>query len=361
MQLRSSLVGFGYRHICKPIFFRFDPEVVHDFIIKFGSWIEKHSALKKSSQYFFNFSHSQLEQTILGIKFKNPIGLAAGFVKNAELLDLLPAVGFGFVEIGSITAKSCAGNPKPRLWRLPKKHSLQVYYGLKNDGADTVHDRLKNRNFQFPIGISIAKTNERTTTLLEQGIEDYFYSYVLFQDTGDYFTINISCPNTYEVTSPFLQPQHLEKLLKKINSIQKSKPIFIKLSPDLNQNTETLIDVCLQNNVDGFICSNLTKQNISFTPGKGGLSGKSVEKLSNKLIASVYKKTAGQKIIIGCGGIFSAEDAYTKIRLGANVVQLITGMIFEGPQLIGDINRRLVKLLQRDGFKNISEAVGVGV
>jgi dihydroorotate dehydrogenase len=307
----------------------------------------------------FNYSDKSLEQSVLGIKFINPIGLSAGFDKDARLMDILPSVGFGFEEVGSFTAEPYEGNPKPRLYRLPKEKTLRVNYGLKNFGAKVLHEKMSGKRFAFPVGISVAKTNTPQTAQIQVGAEDYFFTYTTFQDIGAYFTINISCPNTCEEKPIFAMPENLDILLAKIFSIPKTKPVFIKLSPDLPETQlQGILEVCRNYPVDGFVCANLTKVNKFNHYGKGGFSGKAVEGLSNALIAKVYKFYGGKKIIIGSGGVFNAEDAYKKIKLGASLIQLITGMIWQGPQLIGEINQGLAELLKEDGYKNISEAVG---
>lgn len=350
------VVEFLYKNILKPFFFLFDPEFVHDGMILTGQILGSNFLTRKMTSLFFSYSNPSLEQTILGIKFKNPIGLSAGFDKDALLTDILPSVGFGFEEVGSITGEFCSGNPKPRLWRLKDLKSLIVYYGLKNNGCKEIAKKLKNKKFTIPIGTSIAKTNCADTVDTDKGITDYIKAFKAFSDIGAYFTINISCPNAYGGL-PFTDNKKLDKLLTQTDKIKTKKPIFLKMSPDLtDKELEGILDVAAKHKVDGFVCSNLTKN--SKMAEKGGLSGKLVEDLANELISKVYKKTKGKYIIIGCGGVFSAEDAYKKIKLGASLVQLITGMIFEGPQLIGEINRGLVKLLQKDGYNNISEAVG---
>lgn len=357
--IRNWILRELYKWILKPIFFKYDPEKVHDFITSTGQFLGEYVFTKKITGIFFGYSHLSLEQNILGINFKNPIGLAAGFDKNAKLMKIMPRVGFGFEEVGSFTAKPYGGNQKPRLYRLPENKTLRVNYGLKNLGTKFLHQQLQNKTWSFPVGISIAKTNIPETSEVQKGIEDYFFTYKTFQDIGDYFTINISCPNTCEEKPIFAKPQNLDLLLSKIFSIPKIKPVFIKLSPDLpDVELQEILEICQKYPVDGFVCSNLTKINKLGHNGKGGFSGKAVEELSNQLIQKVYKFYGGKKIIIGCGGIFCAKDAYKKIKLGANLLQLITGMIFEGPQLISDINFGLVKLLKTDGYKNISEAVG---
>jgi dihydroorotate dehydrogenase len=348
-----------YKWILKPVLFQFDPELIHDGFTSIGQFLGKHTITQKITGAFFNFRNSSLEQNILGINFKNPIGLSAGFDKNATLIDIISSVGFGFTEVGSITAKPYGGNTKPRLYRLPEAKSLRVNYGLKNLGAEVLHKKLQNKVRFLPVGINIAKTNAPETSDIQTGIEDYFFTYKTFLDVGNYFTINISCPNTCEEKPIFAEPENLDLLLSKIFSIPKIKPIFIKLSPDLPETQLSgILEVCKKHPVDGFVCTNLTKVNLLNHPGKGGFSGKIVGELSTQIIRKVYKFYSGKKVIIGVGGVFTAEDAYKKIKAGASLIELITGMIFEGPQVISQINLGLVKLLKKDGYKNISEAVG---
>lgn len=359
-----NIFGILYRNIFKPVAFQMDPEFVHDYILLFGKWLGKSAIGKKLTFKLFNFQSPKLEQKILGINFKNPIGLSAGFDKNAELLDILPSVGFGFAEVGSITGEACVGNSKKRLWRLPNSQSLVVNYGLKNDGAEVISKRLTGKQFIFSVGINVAKTNIPDTVDRQTGIEDYAKAYRLFANVGDYTTINISCPNAFG-GQPFTDPESLDQLLNKIDEIPSTKPVFVKFSPDMGMETvDALLEVISRHKVHGLVCTNLTKKrdnpNIldNNIPEVGGLSGKVVEELSNQLIAYVYKKTQGKYVIVGCGGVFTAEDAYKKIRLGASLIELITGMVFQGPQSIGEINRGLVKLLEQDGFTNVSDAIG---
>jgi dihydroorotate dehydrogenase len=367
---RNWVIRKKYQWILKPIFFKFEPEVIHDKMSAFLRFLGKYSFTRGITSFLFDYSNPALRQNILGIDFKNPVGLSAGFDKDALLISIMPHLGFGFTEVGSITKNPYAGNPKPHLYRLPEEKSVRVNYGLKNLGAEVLHQKLQNKIWPLPVGINIAKTNSPETSDIERGIEDYFFTYKTFQDIGNYFTINISCPNTCEERPVFAEPQNLDLLLAKIFSIQKAKPVFIKLSPDLSESQlQEILEVCLKHPVDGFICTNLTKVNIFNHQGKGGFSGKAVAELSDQLIRKVYKKIndpakallwqkLNKPIIIGVGGIFSAEDVYRKIKAGASLVELITGMVFEGPQLISDINLGLVRLLKADGYKNISEAVG---
>ncbi|MBD3360476.1 quinone-dependent dihydroorotate dehydrogenase [Candidatus Peregrinibacteria bacterium] len=369
IKIRNSILRFFYKVIFKPIFFQVDPEKVHDKMIKFGHFLGTGSFTKSLTALFFSYRNKKLEQKILGIKFNNPLGLAAGFDKNAEMTEILPRTGFGFGEIGSITGEQCKGNPKPRLWRLKKSKGLVVYYGLKNEGCEKIANKLEGKKLSVPIGISIAKTNSKKTVKLEAGIKDYVKAFKTIKNIGDFAVINISCPNTFGGT-PFTQKEDLEKLLTETGKIKYEKPVFIKLPPDLTKKQiDETIKVTDRHIIDGFVCTNLTKDRENKTisrkihekniPEVGGVSGKPIEELADETIKYIYKKTKGKYTIIGCGGIFSAEDAYKKIRLGASLIQQISGMIFEGPQLMSEINQGLVKLLEKDGFNNISEAVGI--
>ncbi|MBU0457252.1 MAG: quinone-dependent dihydroorotate dehydrogenase [Nanoarchaeota archaeon] len=355
-----------YQKLIRPVFFKIDPERVHNMILFYGKLLGKFYLTKNILRFMFNYQNDKLKQKIHGIEFSNPIGLAAGFDKDAQLMNILPSIGFGYEEIGTITAKSCTGNPKPRLWRMPKYKSIVVNYGLKNLGCKAIAKRLKGRQFDFPLGINIAKTNSKETVDREAGIKDYVDGFSMMEPFADYITINISCPNAYG-GQPFSDSESLNGLLHKIDEIKISKPIFLKLSPDLPiEEVDKIIAVCDRHNIQGFVISNLVKnRSKTYIPakefskiGEGGLSGKVVYDFSNELISHVYKKTKGRYIIIGCGGIFTAEDAYEKIKRGASLLQLITGLIYEGPGVIKEINKGIVELLEKDGFTNISEAVG---
>lgn len=362
--LLSPLIGFAYRAFAKPLLFKRDPETVHDAALNIGRWFGAGGWRRAFVSACFNYKHPSLEQNLLGLKFSSPIGLAAGFDKNGYLVSALSELGFGFGEIGSVTGRPCPGNAKPRLWRLPKSKSLVVFYGLANEGAATVAERIKESLKKIPIGINIAKTNHLDTNEIKAGIGDYIKAYRAVVNTADYITINISCPNVGG-GEPFKNPENLEKLLSAIEQSSSLKPIFIKLSPDLSElELDNLLAVIANHKIAGLICSNLTHSRDKIVDkekkleNRGGLSGLSVKEAANQLLSSVYQKTKGRYILIGCGGIFSAEDAYEKIKHGASLVQLITGMIFNGPQFINELNRGLVKLLKKDGYTNISQAVG---
>lgn len=367
IEVRNSIFYLFYKFFLRPFLFLFNPEKVHDCFVVMGRFLGSNFVTEGLVSFVFSYSNDKLRQKICGIDFKNPVGLAAGFDKDAKMVRVMPCVGFGYEEVGSITAKSYAGNKGVRLWRLKRSKALVVNYGLKNDGADVIYKRLKGKKFGFPVGINIAKTNSRETVDIDKGIADYVYSYKKFGDVGDYFTINISCPNAYG-GEPFTDVKSLEKLLKAISKFEKSKPIFLKISPELsNAEVDEIITVARKYEIDGFVIANLVKDRSNKmilekkVPKVGGISGLPCRDFVDMMIAYVYRKTKGEFVIIGCGGIFSAKDAYKKIKLGASLLQLITGMIYEGPQLISDINSGLVELMEKDGFRNISEVVGSGV
>jgi dihydroorotate dehydrogenase len=372
VKTRNRVIGFLYRNVLKHLLFQFDPEKIHDFFVGTGKFLGSNVLTRAITGWMFRYSNPILKQTIYGIDFANPIGLAAGFDKNAEITKIVAKVGFGFAELGSFTGDLCHGNQKPRIWRLKKSKSLVVNYGLKNKGAEEISTRLEKisdqGHFAIPIGINIAKTNCAATADDSVGIADYVKGYKAFQVIGDYYTINISCPNAYG-GQPFTDAKRLDLLLTELDKYYvEGKPVFLKFSPDLSHHeVDQLLEVCEKHQVDGFICSNLTKvrdyQKITDrkVPEVGGISGKLVQGLADDLIEYVYKKTKGKKVIIGVGGVFSAVDAYHKIKHGASLVQLVTGMIFEGPQLISSINQGLVRLLKKDGYKSVAEAVGADV
>lgn len=357
---------FVYCALAKPLFFRCDPESMHDIMSFVGRVLGRWSVTRRIVKGLFAYEHPSLVSTVCGIQFPNPVGLSAGFDKNAQLTDIMPSVGFGFEEVGSITGEPCLGNPKPRLWRLPETKGLVVYYGLKNDGCEAVAGRLQRKTFAIPIGTSIAKTNNVCTVSLEAGIADYVKAFRAFTEIGDYFTINISCPNAYG-GEPFAAPERLEALLTAIDQIPTKKPIFLKMAADISADMlDALVDVADRHRVHGFILSNLTKDRNNpmihryelERVGKGGISGKPVADISNNLISHLYQKAGKRYVIIGVGGIFTAKDVYEKLKRGASLVQLITGMVYEGPQLIGEINRGLVALMKEDGYQHIHEVVG---
>ncbi len=364
-----KFIHFLYKNILRRIIFLFNSEFIHDFATVFGEFLGKFKILKNLTKVFFGYDNKILSQKINGIYFNNPIGLAAGFDYQAKLTQILPAIGFGFETIGTITNKPYQGNPKPRLGRLVRSQSLLVNKGFKNQGVDNVIRKLKNSSFLIPIGISIGKTNTTKKMNQNEAVEDVVSAFKKAEKSKkifSYYELNISCPNLYGNVT-FYPPRNLKELLQKVTDLKLNKPLFIKM-PIEKSDEETLgmLSVIALFPVQGIIFGNLQKNRKE--PGLdqkeiekykiGNFSGKPTEKRSNELIKLAFQKYGNKLTIIGCGGVFSGKDAYRKIRLGASLVQFITGLVFEGPQLAAQINYELSESLKKDGFKHISEAIG---
>lgn len=352
---KTLLISGLYKYTIKPILFKFDPEFVHDVITIVGEFLGSSNTAKKIVSAFFRYENNKLVKEIDGIKFQNPIGLAGGFDYDGHLAEIMQSVGFGFNTVGTVTAKEYGGNPKPRLKRLPKSKSLLVNKGFKSEGVDKVIKRLESKNLNgIIIGVSVGSSNVPEVNTIPKAIDDYIYSFKKLKNKKyiKYFELNISCPNA-EMSETFAEPQNLKSLLKEIEMLEIQKPIYIKMANELSLNeTATLVELAIKFKfIKGFIFSNLVKKRTNKTFDKdeirsvenlkGNFSGKPTKANSEELISYISKKFGDRTTIIGCGGIFSYEDAKEKLDRGADLVQLITGMIYEGPQLIGEINRKL--------------------
>jgi dihydroorotate dehydrogenase len=366
------MIGIIYKKIIKPILFKFPADDIHHFFLKTGNYLGQYNFTRNILRSLLSYKNSTLNQKVLGINFINPIGLAAGFDYDADLIEVLPTVGFGFHSIGTVTNLPYEGNPRPMLGRLPNSKSLLVNKGFKSNGMEAVLHKISGKNGGIPLGVSIGSTNIPYKNT-EAMIDDICVSFasVIKEGSFDYFELNISCPNLINVENlkdKLDVPLGFGMLLNKLSYLNINKPLFIKMySEKTTDETMALCDVASNYKwVNGFIFANLVKDrtNPAFdkeeikNAGRGNFSGKPTEKLSNNLISEVYKKYKDRFIIIGCGGIFTGEDAYEKIKRGATLVQMITGMIYEGPSQIGKINKELGVLLLKDGYKNISEAIG---
>ncbi len=353
-----------YTNIIKPVLFRQDPENVHNRVTRLGALFGKSALARGVLRSMFYFRHHALELDVAGIEFDNPIGLAAGFDKNAKLYDVLPEIGFGFAELGSVTGEICAGNPKPRLFRIPQEKSIIVNYGLCNDGCELIAKRLENVQFKIPIGFSVARTNNPSYTI-EEGIQDYRKAFLRMHTLGMYTTINISCPNTPDGQA-FGDLVNLTALLKALAKEKHIKPIFLKIKPDyIESELREIVDVVEKHDwLTGFVLTNLTnhrdglktsKEELDAISPKGCLSGLPAKERSNETLKQAHKLT--DKVLIGCGGVFTGKDAYEKLKLGASLIQLVTALIYEGPGVVSRINQELVDLLQKDGFGSVKEAI----
>lgn len=363
------LYSWFYRNLIKRFLFLFDPEFVHGSIVNFGEKLGRFGISRSLIKKIFYIRKNSLSQNIAGINFENPVGLAAGFDYQARLTKILPSLSFGFQTIGTITNHPYAGNPKPLLGRLPKSRSLMVNKGFKNPGIKEIIKKLQRNGFEIPVGISIGKTNTAKAQTQEHAVEDILSAFKVAEKSRvnlKYYELNISCPNLLGNIS-FYPPEKLSQLLKEVTGLKLKKPLFIKMPIEqTDEETIRMLDVIVGFPVTGVIFGNLQKNRKDKALNKdevkkypaGNFSGKPTEQRSNELIGLSYKKYGKKLIIIGCGGIFNAKDAYKKIKLGASLVQLITGLIFEGPQLVAQINIGLDKLLKQDGFINISEAIG---
>lgn len=346
---------FVYQKILKPIFFQFDPETVHETISDVGQLMGKIPGVVNLTGWFFSYPDESLNKNLAGIEFPNPVGLSAGFDYDGELTQILPGIGFGFHTIGTVTLRPYHGNPKPAYVRLKKSQGLIVNKGLKSQGARAIIKSLEQYIFKIPVGISIASTNTFFDSTREQ-ILDILQAFLLFEKSQvmhKYYELNISCPNTFG-GEPFTVADRLEMLLTAIDGMNLSRPMFIKMPIDQSEaETKSLLEVCNRHKVAGVIFGNLTKDHnnpalnpddkVTWSQNKGNVSGKPTWDRSNKLIKLTKKLYGKRFVIIGTGGIFTPEDASYKLSIGADLVQLITGMIFSGPQLIGNINHHLAE------------------
>ncbi len=363
--IRNFILKLFFRFIIKPLVFLWEPEDAHDNLKVAGKFLSSNPITLAFTRLLYYYSHPSLHTKVDGVSYQNPIGLSAGFDKDGILTDIYPSIGFGFAELGSFTGKVCPGNPGRRLWRLKKSKSILVWYGLNNQGAEKISRRLASKKFALPIGISAAKTNNTEVFDIDLSIQDYLTTYQAFTEIGHYYTINISCPNTQD-GEPFAIKENLDKLLTAINKVRvPEKPVYLKIAADMSsQEVDAIVDACMEHKMDGIVCSNLTKPRdnpeiLDEVPfHKGAMSGMPLQRISTDQVRYVYRRCRGELTIIAVGGIFTARDAYEKITSGASLCQMITAMIFDGPQCMSEINRGLVKLLQEDGYSNISEAVG---
>ena len=340
----------------KPLLFKLDPEVAHNLAIK----SLKLNYLPKS---FFNVENEEmLEINLFNKKFPNPIGLAAGFDKSAEIYNSIFKFGFGFVEVGTATPLKQYGNPKPRIFRLENDKALINRLGFNNDGSQIIRKRIISNKKKGMLGVNIGPNKET-----KDQAEDFIKGFKAFYDLVDYITINISSPNT-EKLRDFHHDEKLNLLLQLINKEKKNNksdiPIMLKISPDIDDRmVESISDIAVNNSVSALILTNTTntnRENLKDSKREelGGLSGKPLENLSNNIIKKFYKFLNRKIIIIGVGGVDSGKSAYNKFISGASLIQLYTGMIFKGPEIVKNIKKDLITYLKQDGVKNFKEIIG---
>jgi len=355
-----------YNSLVRPLLFQLDAERAHNATHKFAQAASQSSFLKALAVGIYGYQSPTLNQQIWGLDFRNPLGLAAGFDKNGEIPEIMEALGFGFVEVGSITGNPSTGNPKPRAFRLPKDRAMINRMGLNNDGAKTIVKRLKNKNLSIPLGINVAKTHD-PEVMGDLAIRDYVHSFREAKKIADYITVNISCPNTTEGKT-FEDPAALEELLSalKIRDDARVVPTIIKVSCDLSQDElMSLLEICEDHRVHGYVACNTSSQREGLSTdqqtiaqiGKGGLSGRPIATKSIQIIKWISEATKGQKPIIGVGGIDSFDTALKMILAGADLLQVYTGLIYEGPGLIKSINRQLVEQMKTLNISSIHQLV----
>ena len=341
----------------RPYIFTLDPEAAHDLAIK----SLKFNFIPKS---FFQVKNEDMLSTeLFKKKLKNPVGLAAGFDKSAEVYNSLFKLGFGFVEVGTITPRRQFGNPKPRVFRLEKDKAMINRLGFNNDGIEIVSERLKNTPSDEFLGINIGPNKDTKNKIL-----DFLKCFSRLNKFASYITVNISSPNT-EGLRDFHEEKLLSELLRKLLELKKKQkitcPVVLKLSPDIGENEITNInEMVLKFKIDGLILTNSTNQNRAtlLDTNKnetGGLSGLPLQKLSLKFIKNFYKSSKGKIPIIGVGGIDSGQSAFEKIAAGATAVQLYTGMVYKGPGVVKDIKKELIEVLKKEKIKNIRQVIGI--
>ncbi len=341
-----------YKLLIRPLLFLFDPEKVHHFTFSFLKYSFRIPFVKSLVKSSFTVEHPSLERNLFGLKFKSPVGLGAGFDKNALLISELESFGFGFIEIGTVTPNAQKGNPKKRLFRLKEDQGIINRMGFNNDGVETIVKRLKQLNSNVIIGGNIGKNTNSST---DQYTDDYLRCFKELHPHVDYFVLNVSCPNVGSMA----KLQDKDYLVELISTVQKSnktfkiqKPILLKIAPDLNEvQLQEVIDIVAETKIEGVIASNtsMNREGLKASKeqlieiGNGGLSGQPVKDKSTSVIRFLAEKSNKAFPIIGIGGIHSADDALEKIAAGADLVQIFTGFIYEGPSLVKKINKALIK------------------
>lgn len=372
MKVVRQVTQKGYKHVIKPALFMRKPDSVHKQMIKMAKFVGGVPGVRSLPKLWSYQNDKYLEQTVAGMMVRNPVGLSAGFDKGIETPRIMRAVGFGFMTGGSVTWGQYKGNEGDWFYRLPKSQSLVVHAGLPSEGTEIVVGRVakypESVFRKFPLVVSIAKTNSERAANDVDGIRDYAASLAMFDAESNVgaMEINISCPNAFG-GEDFATPKRLDMLLSTVDALSLAKPIFIKMPISIpKKQFLALTDVAATHNITGLTIGNLRKDrdNVELKDElpatvKGNLSGAPNRDVSTELVRETYRRHGDKFILIGVGGIFTAEHAYEKIRAGATLLGMVTGVIFEGPQVVGEINAGLVALLKRDGYANISEAIGV--
>ena len=339
-----------YQNILKPLLFLINPERAHYIVAHGLRLLMKIPGVSLVFQSVYGFKHKNLVREVFGLRFENPVGLAAGFDKNAYLVDEYANLGFGFIEVGTVTPKAQVGNPTPRLFRLPQDEALINRMGFNNDGMFAMQQRLASRRSKVIVGGNLGKNK---VTPNEEAEEDYCLGFEALYEVVDYFVVNVSSPNTPNLRA-LQEKEPLKKLLVRLQGLNATKlapkPILLKIAPDLSdEQLDDVIEIVLETQLAGVIATNttLSREGLRSSEGlrseMGGLSGKPLTHRSTEVIRYLHQKSGGQFSIVGVGGIHSAKDAVEKMKAGASLIQIYTGFIYEGPDLIQDINRAIVE------------------
>jgi dihydroorotate dehydrogenase len=342
----------------KPLLFGLPAETAHD-VVHAGMRFAQGTPIADALRGRYVVSDDRLRVEAFDQQFPNPVGVAAGFDKNAQIPSMLSSLGFGSVEVGGVTAEPQSGNSRPRMFRLREDEGIVNRMGLNNHGADVVGQRLADTTSQMevPVGVNLAKTEN---VAIDDAPEDYRYTYEQVADGGDFFVVNVSCPNS-EGFRDLQNRDSMEAILTTLQDVGAS-PLLVKLSPDLpDPAIEDALDLVNELELDGVIATNTTTDRPDTLQSHnraedGGLSGKPIESRATEMVRFVAERV--DVPVVGVGGVFTAEDAYRKIRAGAHVNQLYTGLIYRGPSIARDINERLLDLLERDGFDSVEDAIG---
>jgi dihydroorotate dehydrogenase len=356
-----------YARLVRPLLFRLDPERAHDAAVRFGELASGSPRLCRAVARRRPSADPRLAVDVAGLRMRSPLGLAPGFDKSARAVPLLGALGFGHLEIGSVSADPSAGNPRPRLFRLPAERAIVVHYGVPNDGAERVAGRLAWRPPPVPVGVNVVSTNRRLETGGESESDDailgdYVRSVTRLQDLSDYVCLNLSCPNTRDGQGFFADRARLRALLDRLAEAGVRRPLFIKVAPF---GGAAELDAFLEA-VSGF--GYVSGFSVNLPPGRpaglalpngmpGAVSGRPSAPAAERTVAELYH--SGGRPVIGSGGVFGADDAYRMIRLGASLVQLYTALVFEGPGVVHRITDGLAELVASDGLASVAQAVGV--
>ena len=352
-------MGF-YRSLARPVLFGLDAERAHELTLGALGLAGRFGFVKSALRRGFVAADPALETTVAGLKFSNPVGLAAGFDKDCLLSGVLPELGFGFIELGTVTPRPQPGNPKPRLFRIREAEAVLNRMGFNNRGAAAAAENLRAAGpCRVPLGVNLGVNKD---TPSEKAHKDYSDSLDALRGLADYYVVNVSSPNTGGLR--LLQSRvNLERILTEVRSHNSErKPVFVKLAPDLEvEHLVELIPLILEE-AQGLVIANTTISREGVPPRwatePGGVSGAPLRERSTKLLSEAYLVSGGRIPIIGVGGVFSAEDAWRKICAGASLVQVYTGLIYRGPDLVREINEGLTALLRRNGLKSIGDAVG---